>query len=127
MSTVTSRISNHSITLQNYPSSQLIVRINRSNQTIEEPIPASNLFDDQGSDSNMQDIVHRLCQQRSRLTEFYDAVIERQQTTPRLVTFINKIDQLINEYQSQGSSNLIIGNQAQNINRKFILNFFNFR
>ena len=109
MSTVTSRISNHSSTLQNYPNSQSIVRIKRSNQTKEETIPTSNLFDDQG-------FVHRLSEQRSRLIEFYDSAIERQQASSQLVTFINKIDQLINEYETQGSNDLIIGNQILHIN-----------
>jgi hypothetical protein len=112
MSTVTSLTSNHSIILQHYPSSQSIVCINRSHQIKEDPVQISliksqnsNLFDDQDSDNNVQDFVDRLCQQRSRLIQFYDTEIERRKSTSQLTIFINKIDQLINEYESQVSTN----------------------
>jgi hypothetical protein len=117
MSKATSRTSNHSITLQQYSSSQSVASINRSHQTKEDTIPTSarnsNLFDHQSSDNNIRELLDRLSDQQLRLTRFYDVEIERRQTTPQLITFLNKIDQLINEYESQVSTNLIIGNQIK--------------
>ena len=94
--------SNHSISLPNYPGSQ---------STNEEVISTSqNLFDDQGSESSAQELCHRLSQQQRRLIQLYGREIERRQSTPELLSFIDQIDRLINEYESRVS---MIGNSIR--------------
>ena len=73
----------------------------------------SHLFDP-------KDLSHRLCQQKSRLIRLYDLEIERRQTTPQLITFINKIEQLIDQYENQVSNNLLIGNSIESSSTKLM-------
>jgi hypothetical protein len=116
MSTVSSISSNHST----YP-------INLLNESKDDILPTSlikshnsNLFnhDHKSFSNNSQDLFHRLCHQRLRIIQLYDLEIERRQSTSQLITFLNKIDQLINEYESQESTNLNIGNPVKKLTTK---------
>jgi len=120
MSTVSSLSSNHSITLPHstYSNAHPVVCINPLHESKVDVLPMpTSLIKSQSLDlfNNSQDLFHRLCHQRSRLIQLYDLEIERRQPTSQLITFLNKIDQLINEYDSHES---IIGNQM----KKFVRN-----
>ena len=115
MSTISSLPSTHPISLQlsPYPNAQLVVCINPLHESNQGILPTplitpqnSNLFDD---DDISQELIHRLCHQRSRLTRLYGLEIERRQSTPQLITFLNNIDQLLNEYECRESIILING------------------
>jgi hypothetical protein len=122
----------HPIALQlsTYPNTQLVVCINPLHESKQDILPTplitpqtSSLYDNDHRFSNdhSQELIHRLCHQRSRLTRLYDLEIERQQSTSQLITFLNKIDQLLNEYECQESTNIIIGNYIETlISKPFI-------
>jgi len=137
MSTVSSILSNHSIALEHstYPNTQSVICINSLNESKDDILPtslikssSSNLFDHdhKSSSNNSQDLFHRLCDQRSRLIRLYDLEIERQQSTSQLITFLNKIDQLINEYECQKSTNLTMGNPIKKLSTKSFYIFIRF-
>ncbi|CAF4275799.1 unnamed protein product [Rotaria sp. Silwood2] len=120
MSTISSLSSSHPIALQlsTYPNTQLVVCINPLHESKQDALPTplitptgSNLFDndDKSSNDNAQEFILRLYHQRSRLTQLYDLEIERRQSTSQLITFLDRIDQLLNEYENSKSTNLTIG------------------
>lgn len=130
MSTISSLSTSHPIALQlsTYPNTQLVVCINSLHESKQDILATplitpqnSNIFDNDNKSSNdhSQELIHRLCHQRSRLTRLYDLEIERQQSTSQLITFLNKIDQLLNEYECHESTPLIIGNYL----KRFLPNF----
>ena len=134
MSIVSSLSSNHSIISAYHPNTIDALHLNK-----EETLPISltksqksNPFDHdyQTSDKHFPDIFHRLSQQKSRLIRLYDREIERRQGTSQLLTFINKIDQLIDEYDSQVSSNLSINdptNSTKQLDDVLYSTYFNGR
>lgn len=85
-----------------YPNTQSVVCINSLNENKDNTISTSII--------KSEDLFHRLCDQRSRLIRLYDLEIQRQQSTVQLNIFLDKIDQIINEYENSESTNLIIGN-----------------
>ena len=115
MSTVSSLSSNHSVTLPypTYSKTQSILSINSSDESKEDILQNSNLSDN---------LFHRLSNQKRRLIQLYNSEIERLQSTSRLLTFINQIDQLLNEYESQQTTS---GNQIKRLELKLfrVLNF----
>ncbi|CAF0809651.1 unnamed protein product [Rotaria sordida] len=139
MSTISSLSSSHPIALQlsTYPNTQLVVCINPLHESKQDTLPtplitptSSNLFDndDKSSNDNAQEFILRLCHQRSRLTRLYDLEIERRQSTSQLNTFLDKIDQLLNEYESHKSCNLIIGdttNTSKSLDDESYSTYFN--
>ena len=58
---------------------------------------AADFFDNNHS----HELRQRLCDQKSRLIQFYDTEIDRRQSSSHLSTFLNQIDQLLNEYQGR--------------------------
>lgn len=113
MSMVSSLSSNQSITSSYHSNTIDSLHLNKEEETLPISLTKSQnstLFDHeyQTSDINSPDIFHRLSEQKSRLIRLYDLEIERRQGTSQLLTFINKIDQVIDEYDNQVSSNLMI-------------------
>lgn len=86
MSTISPLSTNHSL----YSNTQSIVTINKN-----DLLPTS------------ENILHRLYEQKLRLIQVYDLEIQRQQSTVHLNTFLDKIDQIIHEYENQESSKKI--------------------
>ena len=121
MSTNTALSSSHPIALQasTYPSTHLALYVNTLSESKRDALTASltlsetpNLFrnTDQWSNVNIHGFVDRLRHQKSRLTQLYDTEIERRQLTSQLITFLDRIDRLISEYDSHKDTNLIISN-----------------
>ena len=113
MSTLNSLSAGHSPTLQNpiNANSQLVLCINSlltyKPDTLPTPLitpEASNFFDNNHS----HELLQRLCDQKSRLIQFYDTEIDRRQSSSHLSTFLNQVDQLLNEYQSRNTTNTTI-------------------
>ncbi|CAF1155334.1 unnamed protein product [Adineta ricciae] len=112
MSILNALSSCHSPTLQNpiNANSQLVLCINPlltyKPDTLPTPLitpKASNFFDNNHS----HELLQRLRDQKSRLIQFYDTEIDRRQPSSHLSTFLNQIDQLLNEYQSRNTTNAI--------------------
>ena len=113
--TVSSLTSNHSIPLQqlvNNSTNRLVLYFNPSNnseQNISSTIliqpPCSNSFhnDLKSSHNSTQEFIHRLSHQKSRLERLYDIEIERRQSNSQLMLLLDKIDQLLDEYEKQMS------------------------
>jgi hypothetical protein len=117
MSSISSLPTTHPISLQlsTYPHTQLVVCINPLQDILPSPlITPSNSFDNEtkSSNDNCQELIQRLCHQRSKLTRLYDLEIERSQSTSKLIIFLNKIDQLLNEYETHQTTSLIIGKKS---------------
>ncbi|CAF0970597.1 unnamed protein product [Adineta steineri] len=115
MTTITSLSLNHSHTLPHSTDSntQLVLCINsfrESKQDILSTSQNSNLFV-----NHSQELVERLYHQRSRLIQLYDVEIERQQSTPQLILFLNQIEQLINEYENYKYKNQIIDDTTHTV------------
>ena len=67
----------------------------------------SNLFvNDEGI---VNGFVQRLYEQRTKLIEFYNQQIELGHSTPKLCQFLDRIDQLCDEYLSTTVDNLVRG------------------
>jgi hypothetical protein len=109
MTTLTPLSSSHPPALQYTidPNTSLVF-VHQSKQDILPTSQSSNLFD-----KNFQEFIHRIYHQRSRLTQLYDLEIQRRQVSPQLITFLNKIDQLLNEYENHKATNPPIGNPIQ--------------
>ncbi|CAF1558932.1 unnamed protein product [Rotaria magnacalcarata] len=114
MSTISSLSSSHLISSQpsTYPNTQLAVCVSPAEESKQDFLPTplitpqnSNSFygDNTTSNVNSQDFIHRLCHQKSRLMQLYDCEIARQQPTSSLLTFLDSIDQLVNEYENYRS------------------------
>jgi len=119
MTTLTPLSSSHPPALQYTidPNTSLVL-VHESKQDILPTSQSSNLFDNnhESFDDNFQEFIHRIYHQRSRLTQLYDLEIQRRQASPQLITFLNKIDQLLNEYENHKSTNPPIGNPFDTTN-----------
>lgn len=117
MSTISSLSSSHLISsqLSTNPNNQLIVCVSPTEESKQDFLPTplitpqnSNSFDHDddhtASNINSQDLIRRLCLQKSRLIQLYDCEIARQQPTSSLFTFLDSIDQLVNEYENYKST-----------------------
>lgn len=123
-----------SLTLQHSidPNTPLVLCINPLHESKQDILPtplntpqSSNSFsiDNKSFNDNSQEFINRLYHQKSRLTQLYDLEIQHRQSSPQLITFLDKIDQLLNKYENHKSPNLIIGNPYPNTILVFYFNF----
>lgn len=107
MTTLTPASSAHSLVLQHsLGSNTLLALCGARAQDYKSEIRLIPLITPQQS----HELVQRLYEQKSRLIQLYDAAIERQQPSPQLLTFLSRIDQLLDEHACPESSSLIISN-----------------
>jgi len=104
-----------------YPSIQSMQCVSPFQETNEDSLPTSltksensNLLHNDHKSS--QEFLSRLCYQKSKLIRLYNTEIQRRQSTSHLITFLNKVDQLLNEYENHES----ISNQMKRIIENFL-------
>lgn len=96
------------------PNTEQFIMCIGSMNAAKDACVVSNLFDSENkSHEQLAHLLHRLYDQRAKLTEFYNREIEICEATEKLIRFLDQIDFVLDQYEQDSSSldslNIIVG------------------